>query len=316
MMSRRCIAFGIRFALSKIVAATSLFAEDHDQPFEKINCRLEVCMMNRSAMLILIGIFAGGTAAAQSEKDMAPPQQKTTATSAQAPAPNVSLASGSPIDAALTKSLDSKKAKKGDPIRARITEDAKEESGNTVIPKGAKLEGHVTQSSSREKGDSYSTLGILFDKAVLKDGQEVPLNVQIQAIALSQDATTAPASSGMSGTSPMGGGSPQAAGPGRSASSGGMQSNGTPAAMANTTNPNVAANTDTNNAVAGTGAVGGLNASGQLKPGSRGVFGLQGIGLATASEGTPQAVVVTSTDKNVHLDSGTQLLLVTQSPKS
>jgi hypothetical protein len=272
--------------------------------------------MNRSAILVMMAIFAGRTAAAQSEKDMAPPQQKTVATSAQASAPNVSLASGSSLDAALTKSLDSKKAKKGDPISARITEDAKEESGNTVIPKGSKLEGHVTQSSSREKGDSYSTLGILFDKAVLKDGQEVPLNVQVQAIALSQDAATVPASSGMSGMSPMGGGSPEAAGPARSASSGGMQSNGTPAAMVNTANPNVAANTDTNNAMASPGAVGGLNPAGQLKPGSRGVFGLEGIGLATASEGTQLVVIVTSTDKNVHLDSGTQLLLVTQSPKS
>jgi hypothetical protein len=53
-----------------------------------------------------------------------------------------------------------------------------------------------------------------------------------------------------------------------------------------------------------------------LNPNSRGVFGLPGIGLATAAEGTEQAAVVTSTDKNVHLESGTQLLLVTQGPKS
>jgi hypothetical protein len=46
------------------------------------------------------------------------------------------------------------------------------------------------------------------------------------------------------------------------------------------------------------------------------VFGLQGIGLAMAAEGAQQAAIVTSTDKNVHLDSGTQLLLVTQGPKS
>ena len=83
-----------------------------------------------------------------------------------------------------------------------------------------------------------------------------------------------------------------------------------------TPNTNVAANTDTNNAAAGTGAVGGLNSAGRLNPGSRGVFGLQRIALATASDGTRQVAVVTSTEKNVHLDSGTQLLLVTQGPKS
>jgi hypothetical protein len=274
--------------------------------------------MNRSAIVVMVGMFAVGTAAAQSEKDLVPPQQ--TATSAAAvptPSANASLANGSTIDAALTKTLDTKKVKKGDPVSARITEDAKEQNGTTIIPKGAKLEGHVTQSSSREKGDSYSTLGIVFDKAVLKDGQEVPLNVTLQAIALSQDAATAPTSSGMGGMSPMGpsGGGNSSAGPGRSTSSGTMGSSTPPVSAANT---NAASNTDTNNAMAGKGAVGGLNSSGRIDPGSRGVFGLQGIGLATAPEGTQQAAVVTSTDKNVHLDSGTQLLLVTEStsPKS
>jgi hypothetical protein len=275
--------------------------------------------MNRSAIVIMIGMFAVGTAAAQSEKDLVPPQQAaTTAATGQTPAANASLANGSTIDAALTKTLDTKKVKKGDPVSARITEDAKQQNGTTVIPKGAKLEGHVTQSSSRAKGDAYSTLGIVFDKAVLKDGQEVPLNVTVQAIALSQDAATAPPSPNMGGMAPMGttsGGGSMPAGPGRSTSSGTMGSSTPPVSAANT---NAASNTDTNNAMAGKGAVGGLNSSGRIDPRSRGVFGLQGIGLATAPEGTQQAAVVTSIDKNVHLDSGTQLLLVTEpaAPKS
>jgi hypothetical protein len=272
--------------------------------------------MNRSAIVFMIGIFAIGTAAAQSAKDLTPPP-RTPATTAQVPRANGSLANGSAIDAALNKSLDSKKAKKDEPVSARITEDVKNENGSTVIPRGSKLEGHVTQASSREKGDSYSTLGILFDKAVLKNGEEIPLSVQVQAIAISQDAATAPAA-GMSPAA-MGGGESQAAGLGRNPSSSGMEPRGgmepgtSPVAAYNT---NAVANTDTNNAMAGKGAVGGLNPSGRLKPGSRGVFGLQGIGLATAAEGTQTVAVVTSTDKNVHLDGGTQLLLVTLGPKS
>lgn len=271
--------------------------------------------MNRSAIGIMIAMFAVGTAAAQSEKDMTPPPQASPAETTQGPAANGSLANGSAIDAALTKALDSKKAKKGDPVSARITEDAKQGNGTTVIPKGAKLEGHVTQSSSREKGDSYSTLAIIFDKAVLKNGEEIPLNVQVQAIAISQEAATAPAAGGMGGgMSPAGGGS-QVAGAGRS-QSGGMESRaGEPTAPA-TPNTNAASNTDTNNAMAGKGAVGGLTASGLIQPGSRGVFGLQGIGLAAAADGAQQAAVVTSTDKNVHLDGGTQFLLVTTGAKS
>jgi hypothetical protein len=271
--------------------------------------------MNRIAMVVLVGMFSVGTAAAQSDKDLTPPQQTPTATSTPAAAANGSLANGSAIEASLTKSLDTKKAKKGDAVDARITEDAKEQSGTTVIPKGSKLEGHVTQASSREKGDSYSTLGIVFDKAVLKDGQQVPLNVSLQAIALSQDAATAPAAgSGMSGMSPAGGGS-QASSSGRPGGTGGGMSSA-PSASPMPTNTNGASNIDTDNAMAGKGAVGGLTSSGKLSPNSRGVFGLQGIGLATASEGTQQAAVITSTEKNVHLDGGTQLLLVTQSPKS
>jgi hypothetical protein len=276
--------------------------------------------MNRSAIFIAIGMLSLGTAAAQSEKDLqGNPQTPASASSAQTPQANASLANGSSIDAALTKSIDTKKAKKGDPVSARIVEDAKEQNGKTVIPKGSKLEGHVTQASSREKGDSFSTLGIVFDKAILKDGQEVPLNVQVQALAISQDAATAPAAGpGMGGMAPMGGGGGAAAGGARSGgsggSSGGMSSATTAPPM--TPNPNAAANIDTNNAAAGTGAVGGLNSTGKLNPGSRGVFGLQGIGLAMAAEGAQQAAIVTSTDKNVHLDSGTQLLLVTQGPKS
>jgi hypothetical protein len=273
--------------------------------------------MNRIAVVILVGVFSVEIAAAQSEKDLTPPPQTPTSTSTAAAAANGSLASGSPIEASLTKSLDTKKAKKGDPVNARITEDAKEQSGTTVIPKGSKLEGHVTQASSREKGDSYSTLGIVFDKAILKDGQEVPLNVSLQAIALSQDAATAPASGGGMGMSPAGGGS-QAPSAGRPGGMGGGMSSApssSPSTAPMPTNTNTATNVDTDNAMAGKGAVGGLNPSGKLNPNSRGVFGLQGIGLATA-EGAQQTAVITSTDKNVHLDDGTQLLLVTQSPKS
>jgi hypothetical protein len=273
--------------------------------------------MNRIAIVILGGMFCVGTAAAQSEKDMTPPQQTPTATSTASTAANGSLANGSPIEASLSKTLDTKKAKKGDPVNAHTTEDAKGQSGTTVIPKGSKLEGHVTQASSREKGDSYSTLGIVFDKAVLKDGQEVPLNVSLQAIALSQDSATAPAAGGgMSGMSPASGGG-QAPSSGRTGGmAGGTSTSSAPSASPMPTNTNGASNIDNDNAMAGKGAVGGLTSSGKLSPNSRGVFGLQGIGLASASEGTQQAAVITSTEKNVHLDGGTQLLLVTQSPKS
>ena len=60
------------------------------------------------------------------------------------------------------------------------------------------------------------------------------------------------------------------------------------------------------------GAVGGLNSSGQLTSNSQGVFGLNGLNLNAAASNATEGTVITSAGKNVHLDSGTRMLLVTQ----
>src|SRR2546429_5284787 len=82
-------------------------------------------------------------------------------------------------------SSDLKKCKPGDAVNARTTEAIKSE-GKMVIPKGSKLVGHVTEASARGNGETESALGIVFDKAILKNGQEIPLNVAIQALASAQ----------------------------------------------------------------------------------------------------------------------------------
>jgi hypothetical protein len=64
------------------------------------------------------------------------------------------------------------------------------------------------------------------------------------------------------------------------------------------------------------GAVGGLNGAGQLTSSSQGVFGLNGLNLNAAASNATQGSVITSAGKNVHLDSGTRLLLVSQSAAS
>jgi hypothetical protein len=256
--------------------------------------------MYRTAILITIGIFSVGTAAAQSEKDIQPAPQAQEATAL--------LPIGAPISATLTKSIDSKKAKKGDPVSARATESTKQ-NGKTLIPSGARLEGHVTQASARAKGDSFSTLGIVFDKAILKEGEQIPLNVTVQALA------SAPGAVASNGTgmemAPMGGTSSFPTSAGRM----GTNASAAPPANPATTTTDTVANTDTNNAASGKGAVGGLTADGRLTFDSHGVFGLQGVGLAAPSDSQP-ATVITSTDKYVHLESGTQLLLVTQATTS
>jgi hypothetical protein len=258
--------------------------------------------MHRSAVLIAAGILWAATAAAQAPTDMKP-QGQTPAQSQQA---TDSLPAGVPIEAALTKSIDSKKLKPGDTVVVEATEST-DQNGKPLIPRGTKIQGHVTQASSRAKGDAFSTVGMVFDKAVLKDGQQIPLNVTVQAIALSQSAATAPAPE--AGTTPMGSSAPSA--PGAPSRMGGAPA---PTAPSEQAPMNTAGNVDANNAASGKGAVGGVNSSGVLTANSRGVFGLPGIGLTTGTEGTEHSAVITSTGKNVHLDSGTQFLLVTHGP--
>jgi hypothetical protein len=261
--------------------------------------------MKRLAITILSGFLFAGITAAQSDKDLVASNQ---ATESGRNSTNGSLTDGATISANLTKTVDSDKLKKGDEVTAR-TIDATKENGKTVIPANTILRGHVTQASAREKGDSFSALGIVFDKAILKNGGEIPINVTVQAIALPAIAVNGPPSPAMD-TAPLGNGAPQG-GADRQAQ------DSRPAAMppAPPTVPDTIGNAETNQATPGksVGPVkGGLNDNGVLKPNSQGVYGLRGIGLATSTVDGQQAAVITSIQKAVHLDSGTQLLLVTQ----
>jgi len=234
---------------------------------------------------------------------------------------NAGLSNGTAFNAELASPVDSKKCKPGDAVNAKTTDAVKSE-GKTVIPKGSKLVGHVTQASARTKGEAESSLGIVFDKAILKNGEEIPLNVAIQALASAQNSALAAGSEMDS----MGGLSGSAAGSGMAGGRGGLGGVTSTAGGAAGTVTNAAANVggaaggavnSTTNAagnVAGAskGAVGGLNSAGQLTSNSQGVFGLNGLNLNAAASNATQGTVITSAGKNVHLDSGTRMLLVTQ----
>jgi hypothetical protein len=244
-------------------------------------------------------------------------------TSAKAGQSSASVASGTAMNATLSQPVDARKNKPGDPVTAKTTEATKSD-GKVVIPKGSKLVGHVTECEQRNKEEKESALGIVFDKAILRNGEEIPLNLSIRALAAAQTA----GSSSIGGDDlPAGGGavgSARASGGGL----GGVRSTaGTAAGAVTNTAANAggvaggAVNSTVNAAGATRGAVGGLNAAGQLTSNSQGVFGLEGLNLSSAASNSTQGSLITSTSKNVHLDSGTQFLLVSeaqggaQSPK-
>ncbi len=298
--------------------------------------------MNRTGLAIVVGALFCASVAAQSQTGAqagAPSSSQasvqagqtqaqasgnastSTSASTQNGQANAALASGTAFNAALTSPIDSKKCKPGDPVNAHSTEAVKSE-GKTVIPKGSKLVGHVTQASARGKGESESSLGIVFDKAILKNGQEIPLNAGIQAIASAQSSASA-AGSDMDA---MGGMGASAAGSGMAGGRGALGGVTSTAGGAAGTVTNTAANVGgvaggtVNSAanaggnIAGTtkGAVGGLNTAGQLTSNSQGVFGLNGLNLSAAGSNATEGSVITSAGKNVHLESGTRMLLVSQ----
>ena len=240
------------------------------------------------------------------------------------PAAQSSLAAGTAIHAELDKSLDSKKAKVGDAVTARTTEAIKEE-GRVVIPKGTKLSGRVIRTSARSKGDSDSTLALQFDRAELKSGQEIALQVNLQALSAPPGVTP------IGGDDLQGMGSGQAGTPNRGAMSapvGGAASGAastvprTTQSAAGTVNSTVNSTTDAAAGAAGAAGAatattaGGLNSSGQLAANSRGVFGLSGLTLSSEASAGAQGAVIVSSGKSVRLDSGTRLLLVAQATTS
>ena len=222
------------------------------------------------------------------------------------------VASGSRIDATLSKPLDAKKNKPGDQVEARTNEDVKQD-GKVVLKKGTRLSGHVTQAQARESGQTQSQLGIVFDHAVLNNGQEVPFNASIQALAAAQSAASAaPVSDDMMAS---GGGMGAVSGTARGGGGGlvgGVDSTAgaTTGNVVNTAGSvPVNAGGTLNAATRSTGAVGGLTSTGRLTSSSSGVFGLQGLSLDSAASSATQGSMIVSSTKNVHLDSGTQMLL-------
>lgn len=230
--------------------------------------------------------------------------------SASAAASN-QLASGTSFHSTLQKPVDARKCKPGDEVIAKNTENVKS-NGKVVIPRGSRIVGHVTQVQAASKGQSSSQLGIVFDHALLKNGQEVPMTASVQALASAQQTASADMAGDGMDAGVIGGGGAVASGRGAVGGAGGLVG-GTTRAVGSTTGSLV--NTSTNVAGGATGTLHGagaaLNSSGQLMSSSHGVVGLKGLSLDSATSSAAQGSVIASKTGNVHLDSGTQMILQT-----
>jgi hypothetical protein len=127
------------------------------------------------------------------------------------------------VHAQLDNTLDTKKAKQGEVVTAKLEENVQIPDAQ-VLPKNTVLEGHVDQvQASDHKSDSMVV--VTFDKAKLKDGQELPIKATILAVTepLSMQAMNGGAAA--NGGAPMPGASPSSS-PGAMGSGGGSSPSG------------------------------------------------------------------------------------------
>lgn len=196
------------------------------------------------------------------------------------------LPPGVVIVAELAKSLDAKKLKAGDTVEARVSMDLLAH-GAIVVPRNAKIIGHVTDAKVRSKDEPDSVIAIAFDRVILKKGHEVPLVAAIQAVG------------GPLVNAAMGAGDPLSdAGNGIPDGMGGVGRS--PAGY-----PSRPVGPPGNPAAAPDSGASNQKSITPLGPTSQGVVGIRGISLKSA---TPDSTI-SSSSENVRLSGGTQLVL-------
>ena len=102
--------------------------------------------------------------------------------SANSSSPSPLLPQGAVMVVELEKSINAKKARTGDLVKARVAQDLVS-GGRVVIPRGSRAIGHVTEVRLRGQENPQSILGLVFDKVNLKHGEEVTFNGTLQALA-------------------------------------------------------------------------------------------------------------------------------------
>jgi hypothetical protein len=93
-------------------------------------------------------------------------------------------------NAQLDSSLNSKSAKQGDVVTAKLTSTVKTSQG-VELPRGTKLLGHIDQVAASD-AKSPSKLVLTFDKAQLKNGKELTIKATIAGITPVNGATEVP----------------------------------------------------------------------------------------------------------------------------
>jgi hypothetical protein len=235
-------------------------------------------------------------------------------TSASKQGRQVNLQSGTQLAAQLENSLDARHAKPGDRVVLK-TVSAIKQNGETVVPKGARLIGHITDVQQQTKATGESHIGILFDS--LRSGStETPITATIVSITQAQTQTRA--NSDLLESDTMSSSSGRSSAPAGSSQRGGGLLGG----AGNTVGGVVNTTTSTVGNVAGTttGAVGSTvgattNSAGSAAGNLTG--SLRGLQITQSSNASAEGGSTLSlSGRSLHLDSGTTFNLAVSNSTS
>jgi hypothetical protein len=270
---------------------------------------------------------AAGNAAGSANPSHATAQAGGSATgqaATQAGNAGASFAQSSNVSAQLTKKIDTKNAKVGDEVLAKTTSNAQLTDG-TKVPKGTKLVGEVTEVQPKSGAEKSSHLAFAMNKAILRDGREVPMHAMLTSVAPPMAMASGNTADDLSaGAGPIGGGG-DVSGGGRAAAGGGGgllggagRATGGVVGSAGNTLGNTAsgvgsATGSTLRTTEGVGANGlgavanaGSSTAGQLDHVA--VPNMPGVTLSSAANSSSSGAL-DAAGKNISLDSGTQMTM-------
>jgi hypothetical protein len=261
-------------------------------------------MVKTAAILIILGALAIANASAQAPS-LTSTSGKKDAKEASVPvvAP---LGVGTAFNCSLDEALDTRKTKAGDTVVAEVAEDVTYER-TMILPKGTKITGKVVRVTSGGRGRAGSAIFVEFDRAMLKDGQEVLFNAGIQALALGAVPSVSGDVDSLKNSDSAGRAMPVE-------DSSAWTATGSDALVVSTVYDKPSATLRT--PLQASAVEGELNSSGMFTPESRGAFGRSDLKVYTPTSDGSHGTVLLSAKKNMRIDGGTRLLLVIQPPPS
>ena len=256
-----------------------------------------------------VGASSNASGSARAQGGSASASSSTTA---------VSSADLRPVKGELEGKLDSKTAKAGDAVVLKTNQKIKTADG-LVIPKGSRLIGHVTEVQAHSKEQAESRVGLEFDRVELRGGHAMAIHSMIESVSPSpaamaaasmenEDAFNAPMGGGAAGGGMAGGGRLGGGLVGGAAGGAAMTAGQVGSGLGATTGSAVGATSNVGGTAAsdlGRGVHGAVSESGFV--GTR-ATGIQGV-MLTGNAASSTSGTLSAANRNVHLDSGTQMVV-------